>query len=73
MLMAFTALSLLDLLARNAWGPAVRGAARLLSAGWFSVRNGIAGRKCHINGPIVLSLFRALAHGEVLLGCDQKP
>jgi hypothetical protein len=67
MLMAFTPLGLFDLLARDARGTAVQGAAGLLSARWLSVRNGIAGRKCHIDSPIVLSLFRTLAHGQVLL------
>jgi hypothetical protein len=73
MLVAFTPLSLLDLLARDEWGMAIRRPARLLGARWLSVRNGIAGRKSHIDGGIVLSLFRVFfAHGEVPFGCDHN-
>src|SRR5262245_30051181 len=61
-LMALASPGLLDLLARNDRGLAVRRPARFLSARWLSLGNGIAGRKCHIDGPIVLSLFRVLAH-----------
>ena len=67
MLAAFTPLSLLDLLARDEWGVAVRRPARLLGARWLSMRNGIAGRERHVDGPIVLILFRVLAHNRFLL------
>jgi hypothetical protein len=73
MLVAFTPLSFFDLLAHDARRTAVQGAARLLRAGWFSVCNGIAGRKCHIDGLIVLSLLRVLAHGQVLLDVINNP
>ena len=65
MLMALPPLSLLNLLARDERGAAVRRPARLLGARWLSMRNGIAGWECHIDGPIVLSLFRVLAHDQV--------
>jgi hypothetical protein len=63
--MTFTPLSLLNLLARDERRVAVRRPARLLGARWLSMRNGIAGRECHIDGPIVLSLFRDIAHDQV--------
>jgi len=58
---------LFDLLARDARGMAVRRPARFLSASWLSMRNGIAGRERHVDGPIVLILFRILAHNRFLL------
>jgi len=58
--MPFTPLRLLDLLARDKRGAAVRRPARLLSARWLSMRNGIAGRKCHVDGRIVLFCFVSL-------------
>lgn len=67
MLLAFTSLSLFDLLARDERRMAVRRPSRLLSARCFSMRNGIARRKCHVDSPIVLSLFRVFAHGQVPL------
>jgi hypothetical protein len=36
------------------------------------MRNGIAGRERHVDGPIVLSLFRVLAHGQFLLDVDHN-
>src|SRR5262249_1487109 len=59
---AFPPLCLLDLLARDERGTPVHRPARLLGARWLSMRNGVAGGKRHIDGPVVLSLFRVLAH-----------
>jgi hypothetical protein len=67
MLMPFTSLSLLDLLARDERGTSVRRPTRLLGARWLSMRNGIAGGECHVDGGIVLFLLRVLAHGHFLL------
>ena len=67
MIMAFTPLSLLNLLARDERGMAVRRPARFLGARWLSMRNGIAGLKCHIDGPIVLLCFASLLMTRSLL------
>jgi len=73
MLMPFTPLSLLNLLARDEGGTTVRRPARLLSTRWLSMRNGIAGGECHVDGGIVLLLFRVLAHGHFLLHGIKTP
>jgi len=69
MLVTLATPSLFDFLARGNRSLAVHGTARFLSTRRFALRNGIAGGERHIDGSIVLSLLRVLAHDQLLSEC----